>query len=111
MHSSSSISAHITPVCLQTDRWTALKRTALIAVSGAISQSPLQFPVLCLVVVMVVGVARSPLRPAPWLLRLGVFRPRALASLGLHLQVGTNAMVLRHSAAEVNDATLVRALV
>lgn len=89
---------------MQTD---TLKHTALIAVSGAVSWSPLQFPGLCLVVS--VRVDCVPLRPVPRFLQLDVIRPLSL--LRLHLEVGSDTVVLRHRAAEINDTTLVRALV
>lgn len=66
-------------------RWTcradgpALKRTALVTVSGA----------------------------AGWSLQL----LRLRAALRLHLEEGPDAVLLRHGAAEVDDAALVRALV
>lgn len=90
----------------QTDRWPALKHTALITVSGAASWSPLQFPALCSVMMWVWVV---PLWPVPWLLQLDVIRP--LTALRHHLEVGSNTVVLRHRAAEVNDTTLIRALI
>lgn len=42
-------------------------------------------------------------------MQLDVIRP--LTPLRLHLEVGANTVVLRHSAAEVNDTTLISALI
>ena len=82
-----------------------LQPTALTAVSGAVSWSPLQFPALCLVV----GVWLAPMWPLPFLLPLDLFRP--LTAPRLHSEEGANTVLLRHRAAEVDDSTLVRALV
>lgn len=50
-----------------------------------------------------------PLQSVSWLLQLDVIQ--LLTPVRLHLKVGSNAVVLRHGATVVDDATLVRALV
>lgn len=86
-------------------RLATLKHTALITVSGAAGWSPPHFPSLYLLM----GVLLVSLWWVSWLLQLVVMR--FLTAFRLHLEVGANTVVLRHGAAEINDTTLVHALV
>lgn len=86
------------------DRLSTLQHTALITVSVAAGRPPLQLPALRLVV----GVL--PLRPVCWLLQPDAVQPPT-PGVRLHVEVGGDPVVLRHGAAEVDDTTLVRALV
>lgn len=91
--------------CRQTGRLADLKHAALITVSGAAGWSPPQFPALS----WVVGPCVVSSCLVPWLLQPDVAQP--LTILRLHLEVGAHTVVLGHGAAEVNDTTLVCALV
>lgn len=103
----------------QMDRAPTLQHAALVTVSvAATSRPPLQLPALCLMLGVRVRRVRwmrvVPLRPVPWLLQpdsADAIQPLSAPGVGLHVEEGGHPVVLRHAAAEVDDTTLVRALV